>query len=137
MILPGVLLREILKRLNVNVAILSFFSLVIAMMIFYPVKDIYYMTYLTINRLLCPILIFTILLSTRQFLSRSNLLIDFGKLSFRIYLIHIFLYNAFYIYLDKYSPGIFFGLGIFIACLGITYIISKIPFMKYVFPRHN
>lgn len=134
MVLPGVILREICSRLNKSYVALAFFLLVILLMIFYPVKDEYGLTYLTINRLICPILIFSFLLSIRNYLSSKPALIEYGKLSFKIYLIHIFIYNGLYRILDNYKPGIYIGILLFFICFIVTFFISKIPLLKYVFP---
>lgn len=135
MILPAVCLREFCKRLKYPVLAMAFFSLTVAMMVIYPLKDEYGITYLTINRLICPILIFSFLLSIRKFLAGHKILIDFGKESFKIYLIHIFIYNAIYLLLDRYNPGIYTGIAVY--CIGFAgaYMISKIPLLRYVFPH--
>lgn len=135
MVLPGVILREVCRRMENDFIALSFFLLVILLMIFYPVRQEYGLTYLTINRLLCPVLIFSFLLSFRKFLSQKPKLVEYGKLSFKIYLIHIFIYNAAYHFIDRFNPGIYFGLLVFFICFILTVLISKIPLLKYVFPR--
>lgn len=135
MIFPAVILRELFKRMNKSVTSLLFFVLMIAIMVVYPMKNEYGMLYLTINRLACPILIFSLLLSIRELLEKSNFLIIFGKQSFKIYLIHIFVYNAIYLALDKYAPGLYIGLVAYISCFAIAYLISSVPILKYIFPR--
>lgn len=135
MVLPAVILRGVLRRMEYAPVALAFFMLTVAVMIVYPVKDTYHYTYLTINRLICPILIFSLLLSTRRFLSGKRLLIDVGKESFKIYLIHIFIYNGIYLLADRYTPGIYTGAAVYIIGFSIAYAISKIPLLKYVFPK--
>lgn len=135
MVLPAVILREVFRRLEYAPMALAFFMLTVALMIVYPVKDIYPDTYLTINRLICPILIFSLLLSIRQFLSKKQIFIDLGKESFKIYLIHIFIYNGIYLLADRYSPGIYAGFAVYIIGLSVAYAISKIPLLRYVFPK--
>lgn len=135
MVLPAVILREIFRRMEYAPVALAFFLLTIVMMIVYPVKDTYPNTYLTINRLICPILIFSLLLSTRKFLSGKRIIIDFGKESFKIYLIHIFIYNGIYLLADHYTIGIYTGTAIYAVGLSVAYGIAKIPLLKYVFPK--
>lgn len=135
MIFPAVCLREVCKRIDVKGIVIAFFLLTLSMMVFYPVNQQYPYSYLTINRLICPILIFSMLLTVRERLAQSNTLVDFGKMSFRIYLIHIFIYNAIYRFADGYAPDIYFGLGVFVITFSLSYAISKLPILKYAFPR--
>ncbi len=135
MVLPGVILREICTRLKAQVATMAFFLLVIAIMVIYPVRTEYHLSYLTINRLVCPVLIFSLLLSMRGWLAGSKWLVEFGRLSFRIYLIHIFIYNAAYMVLDRQNPGIYVGLCVFAVAFVGAWLLAKIPLMRYAFPR--
>ncbi len=135
MIFPAVCLRKVCTTITADKIVVPFFLLFLSMMIFYPMGNNYPYTYLTVNRMVCPILIFTMLLSARHLLARNKWLVDFGRMSFRIYLIHIFIYNAIYKFADAYSPGIYDGLAIFGATFALSYRISKISFLKYAFPR--
>lgn len=133
MLLPAVICRYCFTLLNAQCVNLLFFVLVIAIMIVYPLSDYSY-TYLTINRLFCPVIIFLFILSMREYLSCNGLLIDMGKYSFGIYLIHIFIYNAFYRVLDGAAEtGLFTGILLFCVVLSISYFIARIPFVKSFF----
>lgn len=135
MVLPGVLMRAVYRKLNISSAILAFFLLVLGIMIVYPLKANYANTYLTINRLFCPIIIFSLLLATSDQLITHPLSIKLGQLSFKMYLIHIFIYHGLYLIAEKSNPGIYIGLLIYITCVVITYHISKISILHYIFPR--
>lgn len=135
MILPAVCLRWIFQNIPQQIITISFFFLTIAVMIVYPIKGIYLNTYLTINRLICPILIFSLLLTLKKFLSENIYIINLGKQSLIIYLIHQFIYNGFYIVSDKYNPGIYVGLLIFAFTIIVAYLISRLKLIKYVFPK--
>lgn len=133
MLLPAVICRYCFAHVNKQLVSLLFFALVIAIMIVYPLNDYSY-TYLTINRLICPTIILLFILSMRRILSRIPLIIDVGKRSFCIYLIHIFIYNLFYQILDIYADvGLFVGLVLFIVVLSISYGMAKIPIVNSFF----
>lgn len=133
MLLPAIICRYWFTRWDEQFVKLLFFILVIAIMIVYPLPDYSY-TYLTINRLICPTIILLFILSLRNYLSSSKLLIDIGKHSFGIYLIHIFIYNAFYGVLDKLANvNLFVGLGLFCVVFALSYFSSKIPVVKSFF----
>ncbi len=135
MVFPAICLRWMFSRVRSSAIVLSFFILTLSILIFYPVRSEYYLTYLTINRIICPVLIFSLLLTLMKYLSQSEIIIKIGIQSFIIYLLHIFIYNAFYMLCDRYKPGIYEGLIIFVISLTIAYAISKIGIVRYAFPK--
>lgn len=135
MLFPAVCCRAVFQKVDPLIIVLSFFVLVIAMMVFYPVKNEYVMTYLSINRLICPVLIFSLLLSIKSLLVKGVIIIELGVQSLKIYLFHMLIYNGFYIIMDKYNPDIYIGLSIFLVVITTAYFISKIKLLRYVFPN--
>ncbi len=135
MLFPAIFCRALLKKINPEIIVIAFFILTISMMIFFPVRLKYNYTFLTINRLICPVLIFLLLLSIKKLLCSWELILDLGKQSLRIYLFHMLIYNGFYKLLDKSNPGIYLGLGVFILVLFIAYFLSKMKLLKYAFPK--
>lgn len=135
MVLPAVLLRSVITQVKQPAIVLCFFLLMVAIMIFYPVAHKYSYTYLTINRLLCSILIFSLLLTISRYLAGSKLLINLGVQSLVIYLTHQFIYNGCYRIMHRHDVGIYEGLIMFVIALAGGYLLSQFKPIRYVFPR--
>lgn len=135
MIFPAVCLRYVVQCISQQAVVLIFFLLTISLMVIYPVQTEYPLSYLTVNRLLCPILIFSMLLTLKHYLVSSNMLVDFGRQSLVIYLTHQFIYNGFYMLSKQHNPGIYTGILIFGLTFVAAYLVSKIKFIKYAFPK--
>lgn len=135
MVLPAVCLRSVCMKADPRILLLCFFFLMVAVIIFYPVAHEYSYTYLTLNRLICPLVIFSTLLTLRSRLSQSRIAVELGVGSLVIYLTHQFIYNACYAVASHFQVGIYGGLVMFIIALGGGYLISKIKFVRYVFPK--
>lgn len=137
MLLPAVISRYLIQRVNVKHIGLLFFSLIIVIMIIYPIRTEHFYIYRIINRLLLPIVVFLFLLLIRDCYSKNKLLIDIGKHSFQIYLYHIFIYNGLYMLFDKFNINVtlYGGLFLYIFVLFVTYSISKLRLFNIVFPK--
>lgn len=136
MLLPAICLRSIFIRASKSSIVLCFFLLTVCVMIFYPVAHQYHYTYLTINRLICPVLIFSLLLTLRKYLSSSKIIIDLGLQSLIIYLTHQFIYNGCYMVVGgRINVNIYIGLILFVIALTGGYLLSKLKPVRYVFPK--
>lgn len=135
MVFPAILLRHFCQKINCEIGILLYFILSLLMMIFYPLRMEYFLTYLTINRFLSPVIIFLLIFLLKHYLIKSKLIINFGQKSFRIYIVHIFIYNFFYFLMDPYNPGIYEGIVLFFITFTISYLISKLSILRFIFLR--
>lgn len=132
MLFPAVVARTLFQSENPQAVTAAFMGVIIATFIIYPSTDIY--AYLTLNRLINPVLMLLLLLSFRSFLCRSRLIARLGDLSFQIYLIHIFLYYGAYIIIERFNlSGLTIGFTLFVVVLIVAYWIAKIPLWRYVF----
>lgn len=107
----------------------------------------YYNTHLisiwTTLRLAMPILMFLLLYNICDILIQSKLLMFIGSYSLQIYLVHVFVINAFELFFSRFVKQSI-GLGIFIYVLalgfscGLALVMVKIPFFKtLLFPVDN
>ncbi|MDE7160132.1 MAG: hypothetical protein K2O24_04735 [Muribaculaceae bacterium] len=137
MLLPAVCLRAVCRHVSPKTLVFLFFLLTVAILIFYPVRLEYNLTFLTINRLMCPVLIFSLLLTLREYLAQSRIAVDLGVQSLVIYLTHQFIYNGCYAGTLRFipHPGIYEGLLMFVVALGGGYLISLFKPIRYVFPK--
>jgi hypothetical protein len=136
MLLPGVLCRQIVSKVKLEKLSFLFFFLVIVILIIYPPNDFY--EYFFCNRFLCPFIVFSLLVKLRSVYSGNNLIREFGQNSFRIYLIHIFIYNGFYSIMS-HSPFLFQGyfgeLILFVVAAFLSLWIGRLKFWNYLFLR--
>lgn len=133
MLLPALLLRHIESAVSPAVVGLWFFILMVIIFILYPSAASNPNLYLICNRMVCPVIIFAFILSFRRVLAKSAMLINIGKQSFGIYLIHIFLYNGAYLFIDRYVEMNFcFGAVLFAAVLSLSYAISRLKVFTYI-----
>lgn len=131
MLTPAIICRSLFRWLQPGTLSYLFFTLIIMIMIIYPLRESYQYLCLTISRLICPNLILLFLLSQRQYLSKLQWCKNIGKQSFQIYLIHIFIYNAAYIILDRgINMNLYLGFILYIAVAIASYYLSKIRIMN-------
>ncbi len=122
MLLPAVIIRYFCNKINTQNIGLLFFVLMIIILIIYPASSKHFYIYRTINRFICPIIIFLFLFSMKDVYSKSKFLIKLGHYSFPIYIYHVFIYNLFYMLCNKYNIKItlfdsllLYGIVLFIA----------------------
>ena len=135
MLAPALVCRYLLSRLSRQACALAFFALIVVDMIFIPLQDFW--SYNAIYRLLSPTVVFLFLLSLRHFFARSRMLIKIGDNSFKIYLIHVFLYQGFYVVVDRLDIGhsIITGVVLFPVVLVLSYGLSRLKLLDWAFPR--
>ncbi len=135
MLFLAIVFRWIYQRYNGIVWInLLFYFVVVAAFIIYSNDNVY--LYLTFNRIICPLAIFLFILQQLPAMIKSQWLIKLGQNSFPIYVIHIFLYQIVYILFDKLNlSGLTIGVVAFVMVTMVSYFISKLKVMKFVFPH--
>lgn len=91
-----------------------------------------------------PISAFLLLLSVRNWLAKSKLLIALGKMSLPIYLYHVLIYNAFLMAVKHFHcpPQWADGIAVYVATIAVSYLgawaTMRIPFMQRVlFPLNK
>lgn len=91
-----------------------------------------------------PISAFLLLLSIRNWLAKSKLLIALGKMSLPIYLYHVLIFNAFLLVVKHFHcpPRWTDGIVVYIATIVISYlgawVTMRVPFMQRVlFPLNK
>ena len=135
MLLPAVLCRcFVLQKSVIQWAPLLFFVLVFIKMIVYP-SD-YSTAYTVLNRIVSPVIIFLFIISIRSLFVSFSWIGKIGKVSFPVYLIHVFLYNAAYLCLDsRLECGVLSGLFLFIVVGGISYRIARMKVVQFLFAK--
>jgi hypothetical protein len=136
MLLPGVLSRQIFTNVSLPRLSCLFLFLVIAILIIYPTFTHY--SYLVCNRIVCPVLIFSLIVKMRSAYCGFAWIRKLGQYSFQIFLIHIFIYNAIYSIMDHFcSPlsGYGWGLLLYIVVATLSLWIGKLKFWNYLFLR--
>ena len=113
---------------------LLFFSVLILFMATSQTKYPY--TYLTIVRILCPVFMILFFMAQISTLKKVPLLMQIGYNSFPIYIIHIFVYQLSYWVIDRlFETGLALSVILFFTVTGVSFLISKLRVIKYVFPR--
>lgn len=134
MLLPGIFVREISNKESLPVLSMFFFLLTIAVAIVFPVDE--GKTYKILKWIICPILINSFLISSCSVYKKITFLSEFGKYSFGIYVIHLFLYNIIYKYGEPMLPlknNYVIGILSFISVLLMSYMLCKIKIVNIIF----
>lgn len=132
MLLPSIIVRHIAIKCNNHVLSFLYFLLMILCFMIFPIKDDCYNFYRFIEYIICPILIFSLLVSMRSVIGKIRLFYYLGQKSYPIYLIHIFLYNILYVLFDI-QANVYLGIVLTIFVLSISYYLAKIKFVSMFF----
>lgn len=113
---------------------LLFFSVLILFMVTSQVEYPY--VYLALIRIICPVVMIMFFMAQVSAVKKVPLLMQIGNNSFPIYIIHIFVYQVSYMAIDRFlEPGLALSLLLLFVVTGISFLISRLGVIKYVFPR--
>lgn len=134
MLLPALLSRLMVTKVSLSNLCCAFLFLVIAILVIYPSAVSY--KYWVCNRILCPVIIFSLLVKMRSAYCRKLWIQEYGRYSFQIYLIHVFLYNGAYSIIAHYNlpiGGHTFGLVLFLVVSSLSLWLGRLRFWRYIF----
>ena len=83
-----------------------------------------------------PVLAFLTLLTIKDYLEKSRLLIAFGKMSMQIYLYHVIIFNALLLVVKRFHcpPTIADGVVVLLVTLVVSYVLAslttRVPWIK-------
>ena len=133
----GIVLRQLVQKwppYNSKWPNMLFFAILILFMATSQAEYPY--TYLTIIRMICPVVMIMFFMAQVSAVKKVPLLMQIGNSSFPIYIIHLFGYQVSYMVSDRFfEPGLALSVLLLFAVTGISFLISKIGVIKYFFPR--
>ena len=136
MCISGLLLSK-----RINLAVMSSWWLggifiLLTILFWYAFYEIQIVELNLLLRFVMPISAFLLLLSVRNYLAKSKLLIALGKMSLPIYLYHVLIYNALLVLVKHFHcpPSWLDGIVTYVATLIISYVGALIT-MKVSFLR--
>jgi peptidoglycan/LPS O-acetylase OafA/YrhL len=136
MLLPALLSRLVVTKVSLATLSCLGLFLMIAILIIYP-ADLP-CEYLICNRIVCPVVIFSLIVKMRTAYCGNALIREFGRYSFPIYLIHIFIYNGVYSIINYYNSeinGQGFGILLFVVVAFLSLWIGRLKFWNVIFRR--